>query len=247
MSQRSIETTSPIPPPPRSIDPRVRRRTWNEPGVRFCWLMGAVLTVVAALFAVDGLQMWRWETALVRDGIPVDATIHTIAGISRAGASFDPSNPVQLQFPWQGQAYLTRGQRVLEDYGRFVTVGDPVNVRVDPNDPENWTFLTEAMPLGHRLLPAMLILPAAALTLLAGVWRRSRIVLLLCRGEATAALVLGTSISALAPCGGAVRCTPSREGDRRVFTVYASKPLERGENIQLLALDRRAVAAERFL
>jgi hypothetical protein len=209
--------------------------------------MAVVLSGFAALFAVDGLRKWSWETALVRDGVPVDATIHVVAGISRAGASFDPSNPVQLQFAWQGQPYLTRGQRVLEDYGRFVTVGDPVRVRVDPNDPENWTFLTEAMPLGHRLLPAVLILPAIVLTFLAGVWRHSRIVLVLCRGEATPALVLGTSISALAPRGGAVRCTPSRDGDRRVFTVYASKPLERGESIQLLALGRRAVAAERFL
>jgi hypothetical protein len=70
------------------------------------------------------------------------------------------------------------------------------------------------------------------------------------QGESTPALVLRTSISALAPRVGTVRCTPCSDGDQRVFTIYPrcrAESLARGDDIELLALGQRAVAAEWLL
>ena len=125
----------------------------------------------------------------------------------------------------------------MEGYAHFVTVGDTVHVRVDPNDPENWTALDEAMPLRDRVMGATLTLPAILTTLLAAVWRRARILSVLRNGMTMPALILNSSISALAPLGRAVRCTPTVDNDARVFTVYVSRHarLDPGETIDVLA------------
>jgi hypothetical protein len=213
--------TAALPEPPRLLTAGVRRRCWTEPRVRAWWIAAAVLGMIALAFAVSGWAAWRTDTRLAERGITVDASIYAVDFISRPGASFDPSNPARLQFPWRGRPYTTHSARKLDGYDRFIVIGDPVQVRVDPDDPENWGTLVEPMPLARRLLAALLTLPAAGGTLLAAIWRRSRLARLWRVGTATPALVLNSAPTALAPHSRAVRCTPAGEADRRVFTVYA--------------------------
>ena len=205
---------------------------------RFWWLSSLLLGLIAAAFAIFGYRAWTRESRLIRDGIRVDARIHAINHISRPGLSADPSNPVNLQFPWHGAIYTTHMEQPLEGYGRFVRVGDTVQVRVDAQDPENWTALADARPLRDRVMEAILTLPAILAALLAAAWRRARVLSIWRTGQVTPSLVVSSSVSALAPMGQAVRCTPAQEGDSRVFTVYlvtGRTRREAGEAIEVLA------------
>jgi len=251
MNSDSTPASSQIPPPPRSLTSRIRRRAWGDPQARFWWTCCLVLCVVAAAFAVSGLRTWRREMKLITDGVVVDARIQAVTYVARKGASFDPSNPVRLQFSWHDRVYYTHDEHPLEEYPHFVTVGDTVRVRVDPENPENWTALADALPLRDRVMGATLTLPAALATLLAAVWRRTRVLQIWKNGRVTPALVLNSSISALAPLGRAVRCTPGEDGDARVFTVYASghSLCQPGDAIDVLARPapaQLAVAVEFF-
>lgn len=221
-----------LPQPPRPLTAGVRRRCWTEPRVRAWWIAATVLDIIALAFAAQGWVSWRGDTRLAERGIVVNARIYAVDYITRPGASFEPSNPARLQFPWHRQPYTTHSARKLDGYDRFVVIGDPVQVHVDPDDPENWATLVEPMPLGRRLLAALLTLPAAGGTLLAAIWRRSRLARLWRDGTATVALVLNSAPTALAPHSRAVRCTPAGEADRRVFTVYA--PIADAEELVIL-------------
>lgn len=246
MNPSAMNSTSQIPPPPRVATPRIRRRAWGDPRARFWWLSCLVLCLIAAGFAIFGYRVWKRELSLVRIGMRVDARIHAVNHITRPGASFDPSNPVNLQFPWNGEIYTTQIEQPLQGYGRFVTVGDIAQVRVDPQNPENWTALSEAMPLRDRVMETILTLPAILAALLAAVWRRSRVLSIWRTGEITPSLLLSSFVSPLAPLGQAVRCTPAQEGDSRVFTVYLMKARnhpEPGETIELLARPAPAALA----
>ncbi len=130
-----------------------------------------MLCSIAIGFAAVGFRAWQHELRLVRDGISVDARVYAVNYQARTGVSFDPSNPASLQFPWRGGLYTTRHEKPLEGYGRFVTVGDTVRVKVDPVNPENWTAVSQAIPLRDRMMDAMLTLPAILLTLLAAIGR----------------------------------------------------------------------------
>jgi hypothetical protein len=251
MKTGSLPDASLIPPPPRVLTAHIRRRAWADPRARFWWICCLVLCLIALAFAATGLHEWQREIKLVRHGVTVDAQIQAVTYVARRGASFDPSNPVRLEFPWRDGIHRTHDEHPLEGYTRFVTVGDTVRIRVDPNDPENWTALAEAMPLRDRVMPATLTFPAVLATLIAAVWQRARILSIWKNGQLTPALVLNSSVSALAPLGRAIRCTPAVDGDARVFTIHAGGHAHRqpGEAIDVLA--RRApaqlaVAAEFF-
>jgi uncharacterized membrane protein YidH (DUF202 family) len=251
MKTTSAPATSQIPPPPRDLTGRILRHAWAEPRARFWWTTCITLCIIALVFAATGLHAWQRETRLVRNGVPVDARVQAVAYISRPGASFDPSNPVRLEFPWHDGVYRTHDQHPIDGYTRFVTVGDTVQIRVDPDNPENWTALAEALPLRDRVMGAMLTLPAVLLTVLAALWRRARILRIWRTGQVTPALVLSSSVSALAPLGRAIRCTPAEDGDTRVFTVYLGShtPRQPGDTVDVLARPapaQLAVAAEFF-
>jgi hypothetical protein len=251
MNPISTLATSQIPPPPRDLTPRILRRAWGDPRARFWWATSLTFCMISLIFAATGLHAWERETNLVHDGLPVEAHVQSVAYISRQGASFDPSNPVRLEFPWHDHVYRTHDQRPIDGYTRFITVGDTVQIRVDPDNPENWTARAEAMPLRDRLMAAMLTLPAVFATLVAAVWRRARILGIWKTGQLTQALILGSSVSALAPLGRAIRCTPAEDGDTRVFMVYVNghTPRQRGDVVDVVARPapaQLAVAAEFF-
>jgi hypothetical protein len=252
----SSTANSSLSSPPRALSAGIRRRAWSDPIARFFWLMSVVLLLMAIVFAVRGFGTWRRESALIGTGIPVDARIYAITSaqgtIMRSGFSADPSNPVTLQFSWNSQMYQTHEAHVLEGYDRLATVGDIVRVRVDPQDPENWTSLASPMPLHDRIMGSLLTLPALLAAFAVATLRRKQLACLWEHGIVTPSLVVSSSVSALSPLGKAVRCTPATEGDARVFNVYLPgrrTPPEPGEMIDLLAKaapSARAVAAEFF-
>jgi hypothetical protein len=252
------DAQSQLSPPPRPVSPSVSRRAWSDPIARFCWLTCIVLVVIAGTFFIAGFSAWRHESRLINDGVPVDATIHAITDstqstITRDQASADPSSPVLLQFSWKmDPRYVTRHASPLENYTRLAVVGDVVRIRVDPQNPEDWTALSEPTPLRNRVMGAILTFPAVLAVFGAAILRQRGIIRLWKDGIATPSLIVSSSVSALSPLGRLARCTPAAEGDARVFIVYLPSRRtapEPGEAIDLLAKpapSQRAVAVEFF-
>jgi hypothetical protein len=238
-------------PPPRAITPRVRRRAWVEPAVRFWWLTAMVLVLIGAWFALQGVLEWRHDVKLIREGVAVDATVYQVGEMK--GIFKHPQPPdsiVTLQFSWHGKDQYTKPDRLPDrKAGEFITPGDTIPIRVNPADPTDWTSAKVAGPISGRLFGAEVALPIAALTGVFGLLKWQRMLATWRRGEAIEALVMDSRNTALALGARLVRCTPDAEGDKRVFAVYVPRGLAgvgRGDTIWLLTRGRGAVACAWF-
>ena len=173
----TVTTFPEVGEPPRALSSHIRHRAWLEPTVRFWWAASLVLLIIAVYFLVDGALTWRHESTLVESGVRLDATIveATYLGqpVRLAGKSFDPSNLVQIEFSWHGQTHTTPSI-VASGHKGFVTVGQTIHVRVNRDDPNDWTELTESEPLLHRTLGGLIPLPAALFAFCGSWWIRRR-------------------------------------------------------------------------
>jgi len=217
-------------PAPRELSPRVRSKAWREPNIRFWWLAALAFFAIGAYFVVGGWLTWRHESMLVENGVSLDATLVEVTYLSQPlrlpGKSFDPSNLVRIEFPWHGEQHTTRSMLASGHKG-FVIVGQTVQVRVNPRDPDDWTELTESEPLLHRILGGLIPLPIALVAFLGSWWMRRRLLRIWRSGPSVHALVIESRHSAVALRSRRVRCTPAAEGDARVFTVYVPSSAER--------------------
>src|SRR5688572_20913731 len=132
-----------LPSPPRPLTARVRRRAWAEPHVRFWWLAAAALMAAAVYMGVVAYLAWRRELWLVRNGTLVQAKIEQSAGETVAGRPITPEMPVLLSFDWNGQPRRTWG--LLEGRGpkEVILSKSSVPIRVDPENPDRWTYRKE--------------------------------------------------------------------------------------------------------
>lgn len=241
----------PPPPVPRAITPRVRRRAWAEPVVRFWWLTAVVLGLIGVGFALQSVLDWRHDVNLIRDGVAVDAVVYQVGEMK--GKFKHPQPPdsiVTLHFPWKGEERSTKPDRLPDrKAGEFITPGDIIPIRVNPSDPNDWTSATVAGPITGRLFGAEVALPIAALTGAFGLLMWRRVLGAWRKGRPIEALVMESRNTALALGARLVRCTPDAEGDSRVFAVYVPRRLaglQRGDVIWLLARGSGAVACAWF-
>ncbi len=239
------ETIAPPPPtdPPRPLTPAARRRCWTEPHVRFAWASGMVVLAIGIYFTLSGWRTWRHEQMLVEHGVPVSASIVEVTYLGQeirlAGKSFDPSNLVRIEFPWNGTDHTTTSTTATGHVG-FVTVGQTIAARVNPDDPDDWTELTAAEPLLHRILGGLIPLPIAAAAFGVSILMHDRMARTWRNGLPVACLVIESRHSALAPQSRMIRCTPATEGDERLFTVYAparggGRRLREGDSLWVIA------------
>ena len=56
----------------------------------------------------------------------------------------------------------------------FVIIGQPVTIRVDPNDPEYWTARTEPTSLPRELVGGLIPLPLVLILLAVALWQWRR-------------------------------------------------------------------------
>src|SRR5215213_829827 len=91
----SVQT---LPPPPRPLTPRVRRRAWAEPHVRFWWLAAVALVAAGVCMVVVQYREWRREVWLVENGTPVKARIEQAGGEVVGGRPIAPGGAVLLSY-----------------------------------------------------------------------------------------------------------------------------------------------------
>jgi hypothetical protein len=217
--------------------------------VRFWILATAVLLAIGGWFFTQQFMSSRSEQWLIAHGEAVNAVLIEVNGDSRTGAKFPPGSPCTLKFDWQGQAVNVHGMLTSND---FLINGQTVQLRVDPNDPTDWTDRKEPEPLAHRLIAGAIIIPAALITALAAVFLRQRVLRVWREGQPFLFTVVDTRYSALAPLSHTVRCVVSTGRDSTIITVHLpmrSPRPQRGEVLWLIhpqGKPKAAIAARAF-
>jgi hypothetical protein len=232
---------SDLPIPPRAVTPLVRRRSWTEPSVRFWWLASLVLLIIGVWFFLTQAREYQRERWLISNGTPVNAIIADANGDSRVGAKFPPGTECTLRFSFGGQNISVSGM-----LDTFITNGQTVVLHVNPADPTEWTFRSQADPLNSRLSAGAVIAVAVLATGATALWLRRRVLRVWRDAAAIAYTVVDTRHSALAPLSHAVRCTMLTGRNTRLLTVYLPGKLPRpssGEILWLLHPPSRPSAA----
>ena len=224
------------PEVPRPVTPRVRRRAWSEPHVRFWWLLTAAMFVIGVYVCGREFVLWSREARLVREGRLVEAEIIRAGGLSSRWQRLPPDTVVSLQYEVDGKQYAQDGY--LKGRKDYIQVRGKVPIRVDPTDPNLWTARTEPPVLSQQLTGAAIVLPALVVLAIVSVLRRSMTMRTWRRGQATVALTVESRQTALAPRSRLVRCTPADRGDNRVVSVYvpqhAARELRPGDLLWLI-------------
>ena len=236
---------TPPPSAPRAVNRRVRWRAGMDPRVRFAWLLGIVLLLIGVGFIIAGLHARYLQMLLIKHGTPVEATVFQAGEEQVRKKMAAPESVVILHFDWHGQMHETRA-RVLEGRKDAIVIGGTIPIRVDADDPDNWTPLTEPLPLLQQILGGLLLMPVAFLAFVVSLWLYEGVLRLWRGGQAIEAIALDAHNSALAPMSHAVRCTPTNEQDKRVFTVCvppkAGKP-NPGDVLWVLCPSERSTRA----
>jgi hypothetical protein len=227
---------APPPGPPRPLTPRVSRRAWAEPHVRFWWVLTLVLLGIGAYVGGSHWLAWSREVRMIRSGRVVDAEILTAGGLSSRWQQLPPDSIVTLRYEVDGKTYDQTGY--LKGRTEFILVHSKVPVRVDPADPNLWTARTVPASLAQELTGALVVLPAFLALAAVSLVLRARTARVWRDGDARRAIVVESRQTALAPRSRLVRCTPADAGDNRVVQVYvpagAAAGLHAGDELWLL-------------
>jgi hypothetical protein len=226
----------PPPPAPRPLTPRIARRVWAEPHVRFWWVLTLVVLGIGVYVGVGQWLVWSREVRLIRNGRVVDAEIMTASGLSSRWQQLPPNVIVTIKYEVDGKVYDQTGY--LKGRTDFIQVRSKVPIRVDPSDPDQWTARTAPASLLQELTGALVVLPVFLALAAASLLQRARLARVWRGGEATRAIVVDSRQTALAPRSRLVRCTPADARDNRVVQVYvpagAASGLHPAEELWLL-------------
>ncbi len=234
-----------LPPPeaPRTVSPGIYRRAWVEPRVRVWWAAGVLLALIGVMFVVGTFRSRAHEAWLIEHGLKINAKVVAANGEYVKNRKESPSGIVVLEFPWNGEPGYQPRPRPLEGREDYITTGSLLPIHVNPNDPEDWTWLSEPLPLLQRTVGAIVAFPLALLALLMAWLTRGRTLGTWLTGESVEALVLETHFTAIAPLCRAARVTPGQEYDNRVYTVYLPRSLsglQRGDALFIIRQSNRA-------
>lgn len=208
-----------FPPPPRPFTPRILRRAWAEPQVRFRWIFGLIVLIGALWFAISGMRGWFRDKSLIQ--LPT-----VLAKIKRANDDIHLGRPVPM-----GAAVLVelrRDEQPIESWGTLAgyesakppAIGEDIPIHVDPEDPNRWTARNEPPSLVVSLFPALICLFFVILAFIAA-WMRRRSVLRIWRdAPAVPAVAVEWQHNALAPRSFSAKCSLAEPTqDRTLFQV----------------------------
>jgi hypothetical protein len=207
-----------VPPPPRPLTPRVRRRAWADPRVRLWWVAAALTLGLGLYLGTSAYRTWRHETWLMSLP-PVTATVVRTDLETVADRVVAPGTTMQLSFTHNG---APSGARVVQQgYAGEPKIGRTVPAHVNPDDPSDLTIRNQPLVLTTVLAGAILMAALAVLPLSAALVARARVLRTWRLGEARSAAPVGRQQTPLAPGARVVRCAwADDEADRRVFEVF---------------------------
>ena len=131
-----------------------------------------MLVGIGGWFVTEQVIASRSEAWLIANGTAVTATVVSVSGDAHVGKKSPPGSPCTLKFDWKDETINVDGALSTND---FITTGQTVSLRVDPNDTSVWTDRTEPEPLGHRLIAGSVVIPAALITAAAALLLRRRL------------------------------------------------------------------------
>ena len=222
-SQDFTEPQTPLPPapqaPPRELTPAVRNRAWRERRVRLAWIMGAVLLLITAYYALSRLYFWTDETRLIQHGKTIEAEVMGANPSADApkGQVYAPDTAVDLKYTYNGQSYRQHGQ--LDGRTKQIFSRTNVPIIIDPANPDHWTARTKPSSLIHQMLSAMLLLPFVIVLFALAIWRRGQVLNIYRQGEGMLAEVVSEGHSAAAPLSRLLKCAVHIGDDVRVVTI----------------------------
>jgi hypothetical protein len=216
-----IEVADPptaLPPPPRPLTVRVRRRAWADPLVRFWWLTGSVLLILGIYLGASIWKVWHREQWLISQPLS-QAQILRTASETIANRPVKEGQPMQLQFNHRG-ALATAWVR-LEEYDGKAIIGESIPIHVNPENPAELTLQKVPRPLGSRLVGPM-CLCGFGLGGVAVAWLvRLQVLRTVRQGSQRIATRMARQQSPLAPLAHSIQCAWADPGHgRRLFTVY---------------------------
>ena len=229
----SVEPNDP-PPPPRPMLPRVRRRAWAEPTVRFWWVLAIVLLVLAPFVGAGPFRQWQKLSKLASEP-PVKAKILRTDRETVNGRPVMAGAPVQIEIASTPPRQLWG---TLDGWtnGPLPRIGDTIDIRVDPDDATAWAVVHKVPSMLSALATGLAIAAIAVIPLLIAFLLRSRVLKTWRLGEVREAAVVGQQQTALAPGAYAMRCVwiddeasgkGNRGGkatpDRSIFRVFVPK------------------------
>ena len=231
---------SDAPQVPRPISRRVIRRAWNEPSVRYWWLAAAVIVIASVYSLLAGTMQWWGESKLLRDGVAVTAVYYDVSeGAHLSRRPMPVLTPVQLEYEYQQTKYKVSGTPTSPEV-RAKLSGEPFTLRINPNNPQEWTDLQEPPSLWGKLIGFWVLLLAALVSGAMAWFKHRGYVRLWVNGEVRDAKVMEAGNVAIAPRSTQLRCSASLGRYERPVTVYipnSDRAPEPGEPICLIAND----------
>lgn len=242
--------TTTLPAPPRPLTPAASRAAWREAEVRSLLLVAVGVIVVILAVGVRQLILGIGDRMLFRNGVLVTATIDNIDGANRnVDRSQQRFLTLSFTLPDETEKRTIKGFSTPMP-GTF-NRGDPLPIRVDPKDVNNWTERTEPVPWLRALIVPIVLTPPALLLLGIAALKRKSILSIYRDGQTFTGNVRDVQRSALVP-GQRIVKTVIAGGEGRVLNVTvpaALAPAEKGGTMEIIAqdaADTRALAAAAY-
>jgi hypothetical protein len=102
---------------------------------------------------------------------------------------------------------------------------ETVQIRVDPDDPQHWTYRTDAPPIMHALLASLLVLPFSLAGLIVAFVHRRGVLRTWRTGVAAQYIVEKVGHSSLAPVSWALYCRAADGQTARLVHVFIPRHL----------------------
>jgi len=251
-----MNSSATIPPPPRQLTPRAARRSWNERPVRVCFILFVLVAATTGFVAVASFVRASAARKLVQEGQPVTATLAVAETSTVQGRMFDRTRlvgqTVELDYKLKdGREFKRVEGRITTDTGGSLTIGGPIEIRVDPADPKRWTDRTQPRSWATELSSAIMLFPLAVLLFVLMLMARARVLSLWRNGRVAEAVVVDASQSSIAPLSRTLRYALADGTDNRVFSTLCPADLvpAAGETITLIVAERnpgRAIVASLY-
>jgi hypothetical protein len=206
-----------------------------EPRVRVWWIALLAVLGVAIYFISVQVISWKDENRLLREGVQIDALVEAANGVSTKGHLQKGNAVLNLAYDYNGKHFRVEG--ILPGRTEVIIVKKTVPIRIDPQDPSNWTGRRQPSSLGTALVAVWAIAPLVLISLLGGWIATARLIKLWRRGSTNRAVVVDARHAALAPRSRMIRCMLADGRDKRIYRVYAPPgmaELRKGDELTII-------------